>query len=448
MNLKQVLIVFDKMKWVLAACSIALGILIAAEIPAYRASAAASMKGTLSPTFLYTTVTWSKVSDASYYKVYIRFEGDPSYTLLSSKVTSLSYKDTYKSSAVWQAHSQFMRVNNGTVYLCSDPSTIHQMYRVKAYNAKGVCLDAVTIRQAALPTITGIVKAEKTATVTFTRVPWAAKYYLYEKTEVGSYKRIAELEQTEPADQVLKAKVHTKASAFKVLASVFGTYKSSADAISDDLQHKKILVLGDSTSYGKPYKTQDFSWPQRIALNTGADVDNKSVSGTTFSLDVSEAKPSVVTVASELDLSRYDIILYTGGINDPPRNIEMDYFRETCISFMEMLKEAAIKRESQENDGLRVIYVDVLYGTKNGYSFPSISRLERKNKLGYKGQDYVDTMNACIALYAEDGLDISTYATSEIVNASNYKTSTCESVHLTKAKAAELGDRLSEILLN
>ena len=415
--------------------------------PTEAAGAMVDMTGSFSTTFQYTTVKWSKVTGASYYKVYIRFEGDKSYTLIASKVTGTSYKDVYQDSSAWQAHKQFMKVNTGKAYICSDPSALYQLYRVKAFNAKGTCIGAATIRKAAKPTITSLQSDGEKVEIRFARVPWATDYLIYEKTKSGSYKRIAQTGQTEQGTDIVTVNVKSKSTSFKVLAKVFGKYQSSADAISDDMAGKKILVLGDSTSYGKPYKTQDFAWPQRVALDTGADVNNASVSGCAFSIDVSDEKPSILTVAAGMDLSEYDVILYTAGLNDHTKNVDMATFNIACATFLNQVNEASNKRVVEGKEPLHVIYVDIFYGTKYGKSISTISRLERKNKAGYTGQDYIDAMDVYIASYQSRGLDIMKYETKEIVNASNFKTATCESVHLTKIKTAEMGDKLSAIIL-
>lgn len=415
--------------------------------PTEAAGAMVDMTGSFSTTFQYTTVKWGKVSAASNYKVYIRFEGDKSYTLIAPKVKGTSYKDVYEQSPAWQAHKQFMKVNTGKAYICSDPSALFQMYRVKAFNAKGTCIGAVTIRKAAKPMITSIQSDGENAEIRFARVPWASDYLIYEKTEAGTYKRVAKTGQIEQGIDIVTVSVKSKATAFKVLAKVFGTHTSSADAISDAMAGKKILVLGDSTSYGKPYKTQDFAWPQRVALDTGADMNNASVSGCAFSIDVSDEKPGILTVAGGMDLSQYDVLFYTAGLNDHTKNVDMPTFNRACAAFLKQVKDASDQRVSQGKEPLHVIYVDIFYGTKYGKSISSVSRLERKNKAGYTGQDYINAMDVYIASYQKAGLDIRKYETKEIVNASNFRTATCESVHLTKIKTAEMGDKLSAIIL-
>ena len=109
-------------------------------------------------------VSWNKIKNATYYKVYRKAPGATSYKTIASKVTTTSFYDT--------------NVESGKAY----------SYRVEAFCTNGQSrTNTVSITAVQAPTLTGTAATADGVTITWNAVDGAESYYIYRKTPTGKW---------------------------------------------------------------------------------------------------------------------------------------------------------------------------------------------------------------------------------------------------------------------
>ena len=215
-------------------------------------------------------------------------------------------------------------------------------------------------------------------------------------------------------------------------------------SLHEKYKDKKILYLGDSITYGSPYKHPNtrhvFSYPYRVHQLLGIDYFNPSIPGATnsygkarFSIgyDVAkQVKEKGITGNSE-DLgiapetypgndipaySAYDIVILAGGTNDygwavpyidDVDNPDIDNrnfgnMTGAINNMMDYIEEGSQYRIDHGKAPIKVIFVDYFYSDRSvDITYERKNRFTTKNSLGFTLTDYQDQYNRIIDHYEE-----------------------------------------------
>lgn len=259
--------------------------------------------------------------------------------------------------------------------------------------------------------------------------------------------------------------------------------------------NKSILFIGDSITYGTPYKkVKDrhiFSYPNRIAQLTGATIYNPSIPGATYHYqnyvsskerfrlvrDVVEKIYNGKTPANSVALDTaknskgqtntklkdYDVVFLAAGTNDYTDHTKLGKvdstddttFRGSINKIMGYIEKASKARITEGKSKIKVVFVDLFYSERFGYQGNDLKdRLNRdttKNKLGYTLKTYQNAINDQYSKWASNkNLKLYKYKTRDanIVNTNNILYMTPDRLHFTRYSYALYGNSMAEFILN
>lgn len=455
-------------------------ILPSAGLTAQAASLAAPKNFTVAFNNLSAKLTWSKVTGASGYVIYRKFN-DGKYTKIKM-TTSLSYTETY--------HTGFTQSQRDT-YLnhdyCLDVSTNPVAYAIKAYKKSGskyTYSSKVVYYDLCEPVITGYSVGNGKITVSWSTVPFAKKYYVYTRaSDTAKWEKVRGL-SADNSQSVMTASfdnnkpkyVTVRAISTRNGVSVRSDFDGSFDVSRyGSYKNKNILVIGDSISYGSPYRqrlgSSMFTYCNRIALMTGANVDNISISGGRISTSSGSSKSIAKRVISMgqdtyanildtsgeavLPLESYDVVIFEGGTNDYSDNVKMGtyqatgfiYFRGALNNMMDALLAASKKRISNDKAPITVIYTDIFYGQKRASYAKVTNRYTTGNTIGFTLSDYNTSLVRVMDNYASSKLPVVRCNTSNFVSSANCSTTTVENLHMTRITSAHFGSHIAGLII-
>ena len=451
-----------------------------ASLTAEAASLAAPKNFKVEFNNLSAKLTWSKVTGASGYVIYRRFN-DGKYTKIKM-TTSLSYTETYHSGFTQSQRDAYLNHD-----YCLDVSSNPITYAIKAYKKSGskyTYSSKVIYYDLCEPVITGYTASGKTITVSWGTVPFAKKYYIYTKaSDDAKWEKVrglfAETDKsimTASFDNNKPKYVTVRAISTRNGVSIKSNYDPSFDVTGfASYKNKNILVIGDSISYGSPYRqklgTSIYTYCNRIALMTGANVDNISISGGRVSTSSGTSKSiakRVINMGTDsyenikdtsgeavLPLESYDVVIIGGGTNDYSDNVKMGtyqasgfiYFRGALNNMMDALLAASKRRVSNDKAPITVVYTDIFYGQKRASYAKVTNRYTTDNTIGFTLSDYNTSFVKVIESYAGSNLPVVRCRTTSFVNSANCSTATVENLHMTRITAAHFGDYIAGLVI-
>lgn len=334
---------------------------------------------------------------------------------------------------------------------------------------------------------------DNTVTVTFSSVPYATHYLLSscKKNNDGSYRHtvVTSIHQTKEA-YIDCDMIPLKGCDYFTVTAVGTRNGKQIEASSLDgftmryrnYYYKKILYIGDSITYGSPYKTDInryiFSYPWRISALTNAYYYNAAIPGATMAFKSSTSAPfhryrivadvvpqitmGATPIASPglldvntLSFEDFDTIVICAGTNDytdliEPGNIDSDSrstYSGALNLLMDTIERANSKRLRNGKSAINVIMPDLFYSDRCTSFTRRMSRYSTKNSIGYTLKDYNDIKNRIIKKYKKRGLRVIRFKTSKYVNRKNCAHATADNLHMTKYTYEKLGNDLAALMM-
>ncbi|MGN0241500.1 MAG: SGNH/GDSL hydrolase family protein [Candidatus Weimeria sp.] len=330
-------------------------------------------------------------------------------------------------------------------------------------------------------------------TILFTRINHATNYLISssKKLSDGSYKRktMATVRQTKETyisctftpekgyDYINVTAVATR-NGNEIEATSYDGFTTS----ERNYQYRKILFIGDSITYGSPYKTDItryiFSYPWRIGELTNAYYYNAAIPGATMAYKssstasfhryriISDVVPQIkmgkTPIASKGLLETnsrtfedFDTIVICAGTNDYTDGIPVGKSSSKSQStysgalnlLLQTIQKADNKRVKNGKSHITVIMPDLFYSDRCTSFTHRMSRYSTKNSIGYTLKNYNDAKNRILNIYKKKGLRAVRFKTSSFVNQKNCPYTTADNLHMTKYTYEKIGNALADVII-
>lgn len=462
-------------------------------------------------------ISWNKVDGATKYIVSRKVgASDVFKDIATLSSTSTTYKDTYENSSDEKMKALF------TSSIFIDPSDNNLVYTVRPYGSKK--LSGVTKENYGLFLRDGVSHLEEpsiigldpsTGIIKWGTVPNADGYIVMRKDGNGSWTDIATIK----ADQIAvtqQTRVSYSSSA-KYTVKAYNkrnatTYYSGYDegfTHSSRKYSQKVLFLGNSITYGSPYKKEKydiFSYPRRISELTGVSYYNPSIPAATihYKEDTSRyrlvtcvanmiAKGEPVDYRTDVNTSKfedYDVIFIAAGTNDYLDSVDTyfgnretdwtkipesektkdltfkikysgktytesyDYdirtFNGAYNQIMKYIEEASLNRVLAGKKPIKVVTVDLFYSDRTTPYRNITNRDVTKNSIGKTLVDYQNEINYLNSKWGQSPvMQLYRYETRSygIVDSSNCSTRSSDNLHFTKYTYGQYGNTMAEYLV-
>lgn len=448
-------------------------------------------------TNLHALISWSEVEGASGYEVYRKQGIGGKYkTIATVKADGrgeYTYKDVYEKSLQTESEKKLLIATNFV-----DPSTNSLVYAVRAYsdNGKGKRsysnYDKDGEFELAVPAIVSVTKSTpQEAVIEWSTVKNAKNYYLYtgynDSNGNRHWTRVATVKHQSMTRQNATITVDpthpyytVKAASVKGGKNIYSAYDKGF-SISDRMHgNKNILYIGDSITFGSPYKgattKEVFSYPWRINQLTDVQYYNPSIPGATYSYkpyhgtgyhryrlvtDVAEkikdgTTPEQALHPNSQTYEDFDVVVMAAGTNDYLDDAELgdldsqkkEEFNGAINTIMGYIEEGSKARADKGKAPIKVVFVDLFYSDRTLDYSQLTNRFTTQNKLGLTLQDYQDDIDALIKQYKAQGIDVYQFHTGDLVTQDNCPYTTSDNLHMTRFTYTQIGNKLSKFLIN
>lgn len=445
-------------------------------------------------------ISWPKVTGAKQYNIYrVRENGKKKRIGITKKTM---FTDTYHKHL--KDLKRIMCVNAFV-----DPYARDFSYKVRPYYSakvngvkkvsKGLCLPDGRFKLEP-PVIVSL----RSSKLVWSSVP-NARYYriLQRNTANDSWSLIKKVKhkkrtvtQTTTLPKVYKHKYYAVQATGRINGSTVKSDIEKGFSLKDSGHNGiSILFVGDSITYGKPYKSKEsrhiFSYPNRIAQLTGVNYYNPSIPGATYACkdnkNATKKRSRIVTDVIEkmyygaapakasfwgfetnskgqanTKIEDYDIVFLASGTNDYGDNVRLGSvdsedqttFCGSVNKIMDYIEKSSINRMAKGESRIKVVFVDLFYSESFGENREELilrnDRDTKKNKLDLTIQDYQRSLNTLFAEWARnDDLELYKYNTRKagIVDHNNIQYTTADRLHLTKYSYALYGNDMADFLV-
>ena len=442
-------------------------------------------------------VTWDKVDGATSYKVYRKIGRTGDYRLLAT-VKNNEFTDVYYNNA---------KTDNEKSYLCAtyftDPSINPYVYTVRAFNNnRGKESYSDYYRDGDFhienPAIISVKKNDdNTATYEWSNPVNPVGYILYSgiADESGKVNWTKVSEVSRKSGGRLKATVEVDPSHdyFTIQAKyekegqyVYSEYDEGYTIKNKKYSDNNILYLGDSITYGSPYKTagatkEVYSYPYRVQQLTGVNTCNPSIPGSTWCSDpydkfrysmtkdvadqiaqgksVSSRVPENETVHKNTDgktFADFDVVVLAAGTNDYSSITQLGDLNSTndvefngaLNKIMNYIQEANVIRKEAQKDPIKVVFVELFYSDRTEPMHKITNRFVTKNAIGLTLVDYQNCLNAQAAKWRENGLDVYNFDTTKFVDETTCKYNTSDNLHMNRFTYTQIGNELAQFMID
>ena len=447
-------------------------------------------------TNLHAKLKWTANDNATSYTIYRKIDNGSWKSIETVNKDRSTYTDVY--SKTFTGNDKKNVLLNST-YLDTSSHTI-------AYTVRGVRRYTDFSKRSLSPYDSNgyynfeapiIVDAETnksgTTTILFTSINHATNYIISSSRKLsdGSYQRktVATVRQTKEAyisctftpvkgyDYINVTAVATRNSK-EIEATSYDGFTTS----QRNYYYRKILFIGDSITYGSPYKTDVtryiFSYPWRIGELTNAYYYNAAIPGATMAYKssstasfhryriISDVVPQIkmgkTPIASpglldtnNLTFEDFDTIVICAGTNDYTDGISVGTSSSKSQStysgalnlLMQNIMSADKKRVKSGKSHITVIMPDLFYSDRCTSFTRRMSRYSTKNTMGYTLKNYNDAKNKILNIYKKKGLKVVNFETSSFVNQENCPYATADNLHMTKYTYEKIGNALAETII-
>ncbi|MCR4869560.1 MAG: SGNH/GDSL hydrolase family protein [Lachnospiraceae bacterium] len=468
----------------------------------YDASGLTSLRGEGAPSCRYTnldaTIRWKPVKGADGYRIYRKFEGGKYHLIGDVHGHTGIYRDIFHNT---------MKKSTRRAYLLNDyymdPSNSCTKYRVRAYRW-GSSLAKISLSSYAkdgafalnTPAIIGLDTDKNDGSrLTFSRVPWADFYRVKRgyrsKNHSYHWEEVAYIRQGEEA--YLNCHITPRPDrpyctviAYKKLSSnreLSSDFEKNFQINHRKFQDKSILFIGDSLTYGSPYKTQLsrylYSYPRRIHELTGVNYYNAAIPGATLGYNpvqlasfhryriISDVLPPLrmgqtpqTHIKGLLDknstpLDGFDVVVLCAGTNDytdqiplgRPNDSKTTTYYGALNHFFTAIASANRIRAGAGKEPIQIVLPDLFYSDRTTRFDIRNNRFKKKNGIGLTLKDYQKAIDTIRKKYTKKGLAIHRFRTQHIITHVNCPVATADNLHMTKTTYARYGNELSAFLI-
>lgn len=454
-------------------------------------------------------ITWSKVSDATKYRVFRKMGSGGDYKCIETVGSSQdSYTDWYYKSA-----KELDTILNSDVF--ADPSFNSLHYTVRACNEKVVNnVEKVSyglyLKDGDFNLESPSIISLKNNKITWGKVPNAEGYIILKKSEGSSVWREIAIAGKSSSTQIsfnIGSIDHNAYYAVQAFATKNGvqvysnfdkgfTLKNYADTNSEH----RVLYFGDSITFGSPYYSSSsihvFSMPYRIAQLTGCVYYNPSIPGSTYhdlgvnpdgtnientdyyryritrevvdAIDAGELPGNYVKLDSAKNsegvthtkITDYNVVVLSAGTNDYLDNTQLGSINDSANNtftfhgalnhILEKVKNASEVRIANNLSAIKVVFVDLFYSDRTIEYTQLHNRDITENKIGLTLMDYQKALDDQLLKWAEAGLKVFNFKTRDynIVNSENCPYTASDNLHFTKFTYGQYGNAIAEFLVD
>ncbi len=431
---------------------------------------------------LKTTIKWSSVEDAQKYTIHRKVGKGGDYRALTNVSSGLTWDDVYYDTLSTEEEKEYACATNFV-----DPSINPFVYQVRAvretkddngnkkysysyYNKDGYY-------KLPQPAIIGY----DSGTLYFGKSSCSDGYQIMKGHKEGNHivwTQVMTASNVSGTKQSVKVSYDAANPYFTVIAysdrngeTILSDYDEGFyidPALKAKYSGKKILFLGNSITYGSPYKGKTtrhvFSYPYRIGQLLGVQYFNPSIPGSTYSLVDGVVDPKVGTsykgqggrfritrdvvdkmldrdvteLSGDDDLgitkesypatghvfAAYDVVIMAAGTNDYGDSNDMttvegnldneDQHNMTgALNYIvSEIDKASKERIEDDKDPIKVVFLDFFYSDRLYDYSKKTNRFTTENKIGLTLTDYQNQYDKLIARY-EDHYESEIYTTKD-----------------------------------
>ena len=443
---------------------------------------------------------WTPVSWADGYEIFRKLDKTGTYksiATLSNKKTE--YDDVYYDSMLNKAEIDLLTATNFI-----DPSVNKLVYAVRAYKtskSKKLYSDYMEYFTLAEPAIASVETGTQTALIQWATVPLADGYQIYVGAEAPDgtlrWKRVGCCEQVKTDRTELLVPWSDEYPFFTVEAYAYRNgqkiFSGHDEGFRVDLRrygNKTILFMGDSITFGSPYKkavrsplngTVDFfSYATRVAQLTGVQFYNPSIPGSTYAMKDKHNRDHIITqVANRLvyggdmvveteeqqgayhqnrEHRRYedfDVIVLAAGTNDyldntplgEPDSTDIYTFYGALNTIFGYLENANVKRAALGKQPIKVIRADLFYSDRTYHYENRTNRFITKNRIDLTLTDYQKCLYTLADHYRSRGMDIYRWETIGYIDEKTCPYRATDNLHMTKFTSGQIGNGLAAFMI-
>ena len=451
-------------------------------------------------------ITWSKISDATKYRVFRKMGHDGDYNciaIVDGKLTS--YTDWY-----YKSSDELSEILNSKTF--ADPSYNNLFYTVRACNIKDV--DDVQKVSYGLYLKDGDFNLEspsiiylKDNKISWGKVPNAEGYIILKRAnKTGDWEEIAQCAASDNMQisleigEIDNSSYYTvKAFATKNGEMVYSKYDEGFTLryYSQNNSDYRVLFFGDSITFGSPYYAAStihvFSMPYRIAQLTGCVYYNPSIPGSTYHdlgvnpdgtnientnyyryritrevvdpISVGELPGNWETLDSaknsegrtNTNISEYNVVVLLAGTNDYLDNTVIGSIDDTSTytfhgalnHILGKVKEASDVRVANNEDPIKLVFVDLFYSDRT-YKYTQLNNRDvTPNQIGLTLMDYQKALDEQLQKWS---LSFETFNFKtrdyDIVNQANCPYTASDNLHFSKFTYGQYGNALAEFFVD
>ena len=447
---------------------------------------------------LKATITWSKISDATKYRVFRKMGNDGNYkciAIVDGKQTSYTdwyYKSSDELSAIMTS-DKFVEASKNNLF-----------YTVRACNIRDVGdVEKVSyglyLKDGDFNLESPAIISLKDNKITWGNVPNAEGYIILKRSnnssvweEIGQSKASSSTKISLKIGEIDNESYYSvQAFANKNGAKVFSDFDKgfSLKYYSQNNSYYKVLFIGDSITFGSPYYSSSqihiFSMPYRISQLTGCVYYNPSIPGSTYhdsnaksyekdyryriirdlvdpisvgklpkdSEHLDSAKNSEGETNTKI--SDYNVVMLMAGTNDYLDNTPLGSIDDTSTHtfngalnyILGKIKEASDVRVAKGQDPIKVVFVDLFYSDRTNNYIQLTNRDITPNKIGLTLKDYQKALDKQLNKWSRS-FETFHFKTRDynIVNHANCPYTTADNLHFTKFTYGQYGNAMAEFL--
>ncbi|WP_143743931.1 SGNH/GDSL hydrolase family protein [Methanobrevibacter olleyae] len=456
---------------------------------------------------LKANVGWTKVPNATKYRVFRKIGRGGEYKCIAIVDGKKSnYTDHY-----YKSKGELVSLMSNTFI---DSSYNDLFYTVRACNVKTA--NGVKKTSFGLYLLDGDFHLEAPSIVSLQnneikwgKVPNADGYLILKRnSSENEWEKIAQAKSTGTMVQSLDIGEIDNSSYYTVQAyalknglTVYSKYDEGFTRINFKEEHalQKILFIGDSITYGSPYKDvltrHIFSIPNRVAQLLGCNFYNPSIPGSTYhdlgqyengsnientnyyryritrevvdpisvgelpanweDLDTAKNSEGVTNTSIE----DYNIVVLAAGTNDYLDNSVLGSkdsndtftFNGALNHILGKIEEASIKRIGEGKEAIKVIFVDLYYSDRTYVLKEIHNRDTTPNKIGLLLTDYQKALDGQLEKWnSSEYLSFYNFKTRDynIVNSDNCPYVSSDNLHFTKFTYGQYGNVFAQFLVD
>lgn len=442
---------------------------------------------------LKAVITWNKISGSTKYKLFRKMGHDGKYKCIATvDGKQTSYTDWY-----YKSYDELSKIIINGKFV--DPSSNNLFYTVRACNINdvgdvqkvsyGLYLKDGDFNLEA-PTIIYL----RDNKITWSNVPNAEGYIILKRVHDDVWEEIAQSKASSSKKITLKigeidndAYYSVRAFANKNGVKVFSNFDKgfTLKYYSQNNSNNRVLFLGDSITFGSPYKSLSerhiFSIPHRISQLTGCVYYNPSIPGSTYhdsngnSKKVSIIREVVDPISvgelpgysdifdfaknsegkTNTKISDYNVIILLAGTNDYIDNTALGFIDDKSTStfngalnyILGKIKEASDVRVSRGQDSIKLVFIDLFYSDRTHDYIKINNRDVTPNKIGLTLMDYQKALNNQLKKWSSS-FETFHFETRNynIVNQANCPYTTADNLHFSKFIYGQYGNEIAKFL--